>query len=159
MCAHIGLLLGVGSVRGCWCRQHACKSGRHEVQVCGRSPTVLEGHPIRLGGPEVRRPAAQVLGRNLEALITAAENIKGKWGDDFVSVEHLVLALEDDTRFGQPLLRQEGLSTAKLEEAIKAIRGGNRVTDQARARAARAGRSQRCRWAPLSVRVQWRFER
>ena len=107
----------------------------------------------------VRRPAAQVLGRNLEALITAAENIKGKWGDDFVSVEHLVLALEDDSRFGQPLLRQEGLSTAKLEEAIKAIRGGNRVTDQARARAARTGRSQRCGWAPLSLRVYRRSER
>ena len=74
-----------------------------------------------------------MLGRNLEALITAAENIKGKWGDDFVSVEHMVLAFEDDTRFGQQLLRQEGLDTAKLEEAIKAIRGGNRVTDQARA--------------------------
>lgn len=73
---------------------------------------------------------AQVLGRNLEALITAAEGIKGKWGDDFVSVEHMVLAFEDDTRFGRQLLRDEGLDTAKLEEAIKAIRGGNRVTDQ-----------------------------
>ena len=74
---------------------------------------------------------AQVLGRNLEALITAAEGIKGKWGDDFVSVEHMVLAFEDDTRFGRQLLRDEGLDTAKLDEAIKAIRGGNRVTDQA----------------------------
>ena len=71
-----------------------------------------------------------MLGRNLEALITAAEGIKGKWGDDFVSVEHMVLAFEDDTRFGRQLLRDEGLDTAKLDEAIKAIRGGNRVTDQ-----------------------------
>ena len=73
-----------------------------------------------------------MLGRNLEALITAAEGIKGKWGDDFVSVEHMVLAFEDDTRFGRQLLRDEGLDTAKLDEAIKAIRGGNRVTDQVR---------------------------
>lgn len=77
--------------------------------------------------------AVQVLGRNLEALITAAEAVKAKWGDDFVSVEHMVLAFEDDARFGRQLLRNEGLDSAKLEEAIKAIRGGNRVTDQARA--------------------------
>lgn len=76
--------------------------------------------------------AVQVLGRNLEALITAAEAVKAKWGDDFVSVEHMVLAFEDDARFGRQLLRNEGLDSAKLEEAIKAIRGGNRVTDQAR---------------------------
>ena len=75
----------------------------------------------------------QVLGRNLEALITAAEAVKSKWGDDFVSVEHMVLAFEDDARFGRQLLRNEGLDSAKLDEAIKAIRGGNRVTDQARA--------------------------
>ena len=77
--------------------------------------------------------AVQVLGRNLEALITAAEAVKAKWGDDFVSVEHMVLAFEDDARFGRQLLRNEGLDSAKLDEAIKAIRGGNRVTDQARA--------------------------
>ena len=87
---------------------------------------------LRQGGSE-QSGDAQVLGRNLEALITAAEGIKGKWGDDFVSVEHMVLAFEDDTRFGRQLLRDEGLDTAKLDEAIKAIRGGNRVTDQVHA--------------------------
>ena len=71
-------------------------------------------------------------GATWEALITAAEAVKAKWGDDFVSVEHMVLAFEDDARFGRQLLRNEGLDSAKLEEAIKAIRGGNRVTDQAR---------------------------
>ena len=74
--------------------------------------------------------ALQVLGRNLEGTITKAEDIKKEWKDDFTSVEHLVLAMLDDTRFGRKLLRDAGLDAAKLTQAIKDIRGGNRVQDQ-----------------------------
>ena len=80
----------------------------------------------------VRRSASvsQVLGRNLEGTITKAEDIKKEWKDDFTSVEHLVLAMLDDARFGRKLLRDAGLDAAKLTAAIKDIRGGNRVQDQ-----------------------------
>jgi hypothetical protein len=44
--------------------------------------------------------APQVLGRNLEGVVNAAMSLKSKWGDQFCSVEHLVLALANDTRFG-----------------------------------------------------------
>lgn len=74
----------------------------------------------------------QVLGRNLEATITKAEGIKKEWKDDFTSVEHLVLAMLDDPRFGRKLLRDAGLDAGKLAQAIRDIRGGNRVQDQAR---------------------------
>lgn len=73
----------------------------------------------------------QVLGRNLEGTITKAESIKKEWKDDFTSVEHLVLAMLDDPRFGRKLLRDAGLDATKLTQAIKDIRGGNRVQDQA----------------------------
>ena len=68
----------------------------------------------------------QVLGRNLEGTITKAEDIKKEWKDDFTSVEHLVLAMLDDARFGRKLLRDAGLDAGKLTQAIKDIRGGNR---------------------------------
>lgn len=42
--------------------------------------------------------------------------LKDKWGDQFVSVEHLVLALVDDPRFGASLFKNEGLTSKKLEE-------------------------------------------
>ena len=71
-----------------------------------------------------------MLGRNLEGTITKAEDIKKEWKDDFTSVEHLVLAMLDDARFGRKLLRDAGLDAAKLTAAIKDIRGGNRVQDQ-----------------------------
>ncbi len=42
--------------------------------------------------------------------------LQSKWGDEFVSVEHLVLALAEDTRVGEALFRAEGLTKDKLEQ-------------------------------------------
>lgn len=42
--------------------------------------------------------------------------LQSKWGDQFVSIEHLVIALADDPRFGEQLLKSEGLSKDKLEQ-------------------------------------------
>lgn len=72
----------------------------------------------------------QVLGRNLEALVTKAQEYKEQWKDQYVSTEHLVLAFLDDARFGQRILQSEGLTHSKLTEAIKEIRGNNLVTDK-----------------------------
>ena len=72
----------------------------------------------------------QVLGRNLEALITRSQDIKARWKDEYVSVEHMMLAMVDDKRFGAQLLKGAGLTEDNLATAIKEIRGGNRVTDQ-----------------------------
>ncbi len=57
-----------------------------------------------------------MLGRNLEGVVNRAMELKDKWGDQFVSVEHLVLALADDPRFGAMLFKNEGLTNKKLEE-------------------------------------------
>ncbi len=72
----------------------------------------------------------QVLGRNLEALVTRAQEVKADWRDEFVSVEHMLLAFVDDTKFGTQLLKDANLDKAKIEAAVKEIRGSNRVTDQ-----------------------------
>ncbi len=66
----------------------------------------------------------QILGRSLEGVVTRAEQLKQKWGDAYVSVEELLLALAEDTRFVKDLLRQEGMTAQQLEEAIMEIRGG-----------------------------------
>ena len=72
----------------------------------------------------------QVLGRNLEALVSRAQEIKADWKDEYVSVEHMLLAFLDDAKFGTKLLKDANLDKAKLDAAIKEIRGSNRVTDQ-----------------------------
>ena len=60
-----------------------------------------------------------MLGRNLEALVGRAQELKADMKDEFVSVEHLLAAFVDDARFGQGLLENAGLTRSKLEAAIK----------------------------------------
>ena len=80
--------------------------------------------------------AGLMIGRDLEALLGRARELKQQWGDSFIAVEHLLLASKADPRFGRDLMRQAGLhdddssNTCKLEEAIKGVRGGSKVTDQ-----------------------------
>ena len=71
-----------------------------------------------------------MLGRNLEGLVTRAQEQKAQWKDSHVSVEHLVLAFLDDSRFGSNLFKAASLTQQNLNDAIKAVRGFNRVTDQ-----------------------------
>ena len=78
--------------------------------------------------PKVSGSADQVLGRHLEAMITAAEALKALWKDDFVSVEHLVLAATDDPHYGADLCRAFQVTKGDVEQAVKDIRGSKRVS-------------------------------
>ncbi len=42
--------------------------------------------------------------------------IKERMSDQFVSIEHIVLAMREDVRFGEPIFRGEGLTRDKLEQ-------------------------------------------
>jgi len=105
---------------------------RRVVAAAGGDPTLLldrvDAYIKRQ--PRVSGDSGQVLGRNLESLVTRAEEVKAKMGDDFVSIDHLLLACCDDARCGTQLLAAAGLPRAKLEEAVKQIRGSAKVTDQ-----------------------------
>lgn len=59
-----------------------------------------------------------------------ARNYKKEIGDDFVSVEHLVLAFPLDKRFGKQLFSNLQLSEKSLKDAVQAVRGSQKVTDQ-----------------------------
>ena len=70
------------------------------------------------------------LGRSLDSLLDDAEKYRTKFGDDYISIEHLVLAFTKDERFGRKLLQEVGLTENKLKEIIIQIRGKHKVTDQ-----------------------------
>ncbi|GLC34590.1 Chaperone protein ClpB3, chloroplastic [Pleodorina starrii] len=80
--------------------------------------------------PRVSGNSAQVLGRNFEALVNRAMELQSKMGDQFVSIEHLVMAMAEDSRFGESLFKAERLTRDKIEQAVKDIRGSNKVVDQ-----------------------------
>jgi ATP-dependent Clp protease ATP-binding subunit ClpB len=70
------------------------------------------------------------LGRGLDLMLDRAEFFRGELEDDFIAVEHMWLAFADDDRLGRRTLKTFNTDTAKLEAAVKSIRGSQKVTDQ-----------------------------
>jgi ATP-dependent Clp protease ATP-binding subunit ClpB len=90
----------------------------------GEVEKLLEGLPKVSGGaqPQLARGTSRVL----EAAFKEAEALK----DEYVSTEHLLLAIagEKDDPAGR-LLREAGASREPLLRALASVRGGARVTD------------------------------
>ena len=81
--------------------------------------------------PALQSPPESVyLGKGLSDLLDRADSLKQKYGDSYISVEHLLLALAEDSRCGQRLLHQAGADPGSLNKAINAVRGSQTVTDQ-----------------------------
>ncbi|KAL8475237.1 hypothetical protein ACS0TY_031588 [Phlomoides rotata] len=71
-----------------------------------------------------------IVGSHLNSLMDNARKLKKEMGDSFLSVEHLVLAFPLDKRFGEQLFKNLQLSEKALKDAVQAVRGSQRVTDQ-----------------------------
>jgi len=80
--------------------------------------------------PKVSGDNEQVLGRHLEKLVDDARELKTQWGDEFVSIEHILLAYAGDNHFGRTMLGTFDLTADQLEVAARELRGGQNVTDQ-----------------------------
>jgi len=70
------------------------------------------------------------LGRSLDSLLDRAEAERQRFGDQFISIEHLILGYCHDERFGKPLFQEFNLDEKKLRDTIQQIRGHQTVTDQ-----------------------------
>jgi ATP-dependent Clp protease ATP-binding subunit ClpB len=70
------------------------------------------------------------LGRSLDTLTDRAETYRKEFGDEYISIEHLLLAYPKDDRFGRGLFQEFKLDDKNLRVAITQIRGTQKVTDQ-----------------------------
>ncbi len=70
------------------------------------------------------------LGRGLDLMLDRAETARESWDDKFISVEHLLVGFAEDDRIGRATLRKFNLDPQDLEQAIRAIRGSQKVTEQ-----------------------------
>ena len=69
--------------------------------------------------------------RELSAVLEAAEREAQELGDAYVSTEHLLIALaETKGAESAALLKEQRATKAALREALTAVRGAHRVTDQ-----------------------------
>ncbi|APB32308.1 ATP-dependent chaperone ClpB [Gloeomargarita lithophora Alchichica-D10] len=79
--------------------------------------------------PKITGGDGQVyIGNSLDKLLDRAEQYRQQLKDDFIAVEHLLLAYSQDDRCGKKLLQEFGISgDQKLKETIQQIRGSQTV--------------------------------
>jgi ATP-dependent Clp protease ATP-binding subunit ClpB len=83
------------------------------------------------GQPSLSAPPENVyLGKGLNSVLDQAGSLKETYGDSYIAIEHLLLALAIDDRCGKQLLSQAGTKADTLKDAVQAIRGSQTVTDQ-----------------------------
>ena len=85
-----------------------------------RANEALDALPTVSGDGE----APTSLGSDLVDVLRHADEAARSMGDEFVSTEHLLLALSDDPKV------DAGASRSQLAEAVEEVRGPHRVTDQ-----------------------------
>jgi ATP-dependent Clp protease ATP-binding subunit ClpB len=80
--------------------------------------------------PRVSDNGQLYLGRGLDLMLDGAENARKALQDEYISVEHLLLALAEDDRIGRRLFKGVNVDAKQLETIIKTVRGSQKVTDQ-----------------------------
>ena len=85
--------------------------------------SILKSFPI-VSGSEIR------LSNNSGKMLNDAMNIAKKMKDEFVSLEHLILAIFESKDQAGQLFKDNGVTKKELKSAIENLRQGNRVTSQ-----------------------------
>ena len=80
--------------------------------------------------PRATGGAAPHLGDRLRQALEKAEVRASEFHDDFVSVEHLVLSILEGRGTAADLLKEAGATSGKVLEALRSIRGSQRVVSQ-----------------------------
>ncbi len=98
------------------------RAGANSAALKTALDTAIKGLPQVQGSAQVVQP-----GRDLGALLQAAEKDAGKRGDQFIASEMFLLALADAKTDLGGIVRGHGLNRKGLEAAIEAVRGGQKV--------------------------------
>ncbi|CAM9175199.1 unnamed protein product [Chrysoparadoxa australica] len=81
--------------------------------------------------PSVSDSSQKVIGSTLQRVLNKAQEERVALGDQYVSVEHLLLALAiEDSRFTRDALVKQSITLDKLRDAITSIRGSQKVTSK-----------------------------
>jgi ATP-dependent Clp protease ATP-binding subunit ClpB len=94
------------------------------AQLSSALSTELERQPKVSGN--VQLSASARLGRVLQQAQKEAQSL----GDEYVSTEHLLLAMTEDQGYTGQALKRLGVTHERVLNALKDVRGNQRVTDQ-----------------------------
>jgi ATP-dependent Clp protease ATP-binding subunit ClpB len=102
------------------------------LEKMGTSPDALKSalDQFLTRQPSVSGSTALAASNDLRVVLTAAEDEQNSLRDDFLSVEHFLLGLFRKPGELGDLLKAQGITHTKAREALSAVRGAQRVTDQ-----------------------------
>ncbi|HIK51094.1 MAG TPA: ATP-dependent chaperone ClpB [Oscillatoriales cyanobacterium M59_W2019_021] len=81
--------------------------------------------------PKVSSSGTSVyLGQSLDSLLDRADTLRKEYGDEYISIEHLILAYAKDDRFGKALFKEFKIDEKRLKETISQIRGTQNASDR-----------------------------
>ena len=100
------------------------KVGASEAVLAAEVEKALQKLPKVSGGSQA------YLSQQSSAVLQQAQDTAEKMHDDYVSVEHILIALAHDQGPAGEALRGSGVSAEAILSVLKEIRGGQRVTDQ-----------------------------
>ncbi len=104
------------------------RAGADPKRVRAAAQAALAALP-RLSGPNADQ-AQVTVAPALSRLLVEADTTAKQLNDEYVSVEHLLLAMIDGGGAVARTLHESGLSREKLLSALKDVRGNQRVTNQ-----------------------------
>src|SRR5215472_2488307 len=104
------------------------KAGLNTDALARRLAAELDRMP-KVSGPSGPPDQVYVTSR-LNRVLTAAEDEARKLKDEYISVEHILLALTDDSGPVGRFLKEFGLNRERLMQALREVRGSQRVTSQ-----------------------------
>ena len=103
------------------------------LQKVGADPATIEAQLeqdlSRAAKVDGQASYGSAISAKLQQVFNAAFSTADHMDDEYVSTEHFLLALADDSGPAGKALRSSGVTKADLETAIKELRGGRRVTD------------------------------
>ncbi len=100
-------------------------AGVDDVAVRRSNNAAIEMLPTLAEGGEASQPASELL-----QALQRAESLMAEMNDEYVSTEHLLLALAAQDGAAGDALRSAGATPELLQQAITGVRGPHRVTDQ-----------------------------
>ncbi|MBR3534248.1 MAG: AAA family ATPase, partial [Oscillospiraceae bacterium] len=97
--------------------------------VAATTETIVSGLPKVTGSG--RKPDTVYLSRSVDNALIASENIAKQMGDEYVSVEHIVLSLlKDPDSEMKKIISQHNITEQEFMTALASVRGNTRVTSQ-----------------------------
>jgi ATP-dependent Clp protease ATP-binding subunit ClpB len=90
--------------------------------------TKLEQHLTKQ--PRVSDTTNKMMGQSLMTALANSISFKKEYGDQFVSIEHLLLGTANTEGFTKKVFSDLGSGMSQLKEAVNAIRGTNKVTSR-----------------------------